>query len=286
MFDPLEDRIRRHGLGRLAAPLTANVQDWVLLRSEPGRDEAIEPSVPKLGGCPDLPPSAEWPRWRGASLSFVAQINTREIPDFADGASLPRDTLLSFFYEPEQSTWGFDPADRGSWRIFATPSTSQLERRSFPADLTKHRKFSSCRLSAKKAVSLPDPMSAAITKIGLTEEEDEAYLALFEDLMPAEDTGFNHQLFGHPRLVQNDMELECQLASNGVYCGDADGGSTSPRAKMLEAGASEWRLLLQVDSDDNAGMMWGDSGRLYFWMRSAAMRSGAFEEAWMILQCY
>jgi len=26
-------------------------------------------------------------------------------------------------------------------------------------------------------------------------------------------------------------------------------------------------LLLQIDSEDDAGMMWGDVGRLYWWMK-------------------
>jgi hypothetical protein len=29
-----------------------------------------------------------------------------------------------------------------------------------------------------------------------------------------------HRLLGHPDPVQGDMQLECQLAANGVYCGD------------------------------------------------------------------
>jgi uncharacterized protein YwqG len=44
-------------------------------------------------------------------------------------------------------------------------------------------------------------------------------------------------------------------------------------------------LLLQVDSDD-VGMMWGDGGRLYFWIREQDARRADFSNVWMILQCY
>jgi uncharacterized protein YwqG len=81
------------------------------------------------------------------------------------------------------------------------------------------------------------------------------------------------------------MALEAQLASNGVYVGVPEGYS-SPKRMALEAGVKDWRLLLQIDSDDDARMMWGDSGRLYFWVREDEARRGDFSGAWMVLQCY
>ncbi|NOT29697.1 MAG: DUF1963 domain-containing protein [Planctomycetes bacterium] len=80
------------------------------------------------------------------------------------------------------------------------------------------------------------------------------------------------------------MELECQLVTNGVYCGDSS-GYQEPRAKELEAGQTEWRLLLQLDSDERAKMMWGDAGRLYFWIRESDLCEHDFDKAWLILQC-
>jgi hypothetical protein len=42
------------------------------------------------------------------------------------------------------------------------------------------------------------------------------------------------------------MQLECQLASNGIYCGDPD-GYKNPRVAELKSGAADWILLLQID---------------------------------------
>lgn len=32
-------------------------------------------------------------------------------------------------------------------------------------------------------------------------------------------------------------------------------------------------------------MMWGDLGRLYFWIRDDDLAARRFEKAWLILQC-
>ena len=94
-----------------------------------------------------------------------------------------------------------------------------------------------------------------------------------------------HQLFGYPVPLQDDsMELGCQLAANGIYVGDPEGYQTA-RARELAAGAADWRLLLQLDSDGAVGMTWGDLGTLYFWVREAEAQTGDFGNVWMILQC-
>ncbi len=81
------------------------------------------------------------------------------------------------------------------------------------------------------------------------------------------------------------MELECQLVTNGLYLGDLSGYG-DPRRKELEPGADDWTLLFQIDSDDNAQMMWGDGGMLYVWIRRQDLAARNFEKNWTILQCF
>jgi uncharacterized protein YwqG len=49
--------------------------------------------------------------------------------------------------------------------------------------------------------------------------------------------------------------------------------------------SKEWRLFFQLDTDDDAGMMWGDVGRLYFWIREDSLRAQKWDDVWLILQC-
>ena len=80
------------------------------------------------------------------------------------------------------------------------------------------------------------------------------------------------------------MQAECQLVSHGVYCGDPS-GYTGSQAEALLPGAADWRLLLQVDSDDAVDIMWGDVGRLYYWIQRDRLAEGAWYQCWLILQC-
>lgn len=80
------------------------------------------------------------------------------------------------------------------------------------------------------------------------------------------------------------MELEAQLVTNGIYCGD-EAGYKDPRVPSLEPGVKDWRLLFQFDTDDDLGVMWGDCGTVYFWVREDDARAGSFANVWLILQC-
>ena len=94
-----------------------------------------------------------------------------------------------------------------------------------------------------------------------------------------------HQLGGYANPQQSaEMYNECQLVSNGLYCGDASGYNDSRAIELLK-NADEWTLLLQIDSDDDTGMMWGDVGMLYFWIKKEDVKSCNFKNTWMILQC-
>jgi len=69
------------------------------------------------------------------------------------------------------------------------------------------------------------------------------------------------------------MEMERQTATTGLR-----------RSANKLGNVTDWRLLLQLDTDDDAGMMWCDVGSLYFWVREQDARAGDFSAAWMILQ--
>ncbi len=272
------EQLGQAGLAGWADQLIALDRPSIRLSAEStDPSDGMAVAISHLGGEPDLPPTVDWPEWNGKPLSFIAQIALSEMPELPE-ARLPPSGLLSFFYEAGQEAWGFDPADRGAWRVLWSPEQG-LEPRSTPAAVPEDGRYQACRLTGIVEINHVPWESPAVDTLGMTREEVFAYADAFE----ADDAPI-HRLLGHPEPIQGDMQLEAQLVSNGLYCGDPS-DFEDPRAVELRDGAVDWRLLLQVDSDDGAGMMWGDAGRLYFWMTEDAIERRDWDSAWMILQC-
>jgi uncharacterized protein YwqG len=99
------------------------------------------------------------------------------------------------------------------------------------------------------------------------------------------------RLLGNSDNIQGPMRAQCALASwaTGHQTGppQASERSAEQMTALAQQAASEWELLLQLDSHENeAGMMWGDMGRLYFWINRADLARRDFSQIWQLLQCY
>jgi len=222
--------------------------------------------VSRLGGRPLLRRGSPWPATAdGVPLTFVAQVDTAEV-----GAGLPPGLLLSFFYEAEgQEAWGFRPDDHPYWRVLATPVAD--------ASPAGEASFRPHRLVPERVTTIPDRWE--------TEVEDLPGADGLYDALGHPGDYPRHRSGGWPDVVQNPMRLECQLASNGIYVGGPE-GYRDPRVPSLSPGAAEWRLLLQLDTDEAAGWTWGDNGTLYYWIRAPDLATAHFDHTWLILQCY
>lgn len=111
-----------------------------------------------------------------------------------------------------------------------------------------------------------------------------AYETLLDEMDPG--NAVCHQLLGHPRALQNLMEPECEHHHRKLY-GDGNGEHAMGKASGDADRSREWRLLLQLGSDEKAlKWMWGDCGSLYFWIREQDLRAKRFDRTWLILQCY
>jgi uncharacterized protein YwqG len=282
----LEDRLRKGGLAKESArKLAALARPAVRFTAEAlpeGSDVALGAS--KLGGRPHVRPGFAWPRKDGRPLAFVGQVNLADVGRYAFCAVLPPHGVLAFFYDDEGGAWGFDPKDRGSWLVHFEADPAGLQPCSPPEAEATATPFPSSVLSPGEVETLPGSESTAFEGLGLEDAEAQRYREILDGMREEETGATAHRLLGHASEVQGGMQLECQLVSNGLYCGDPS-GYNDPRARKLEAGAGRWQLLLQVDTDDGAGMMWGDCGRLYFWITEEALARRAFDETWMILQC-
>ena len=93
-----------------------------------------------------------------------------------------------------------------------------------------------------------------------------------------------NKILGHSDNIQGGMELECELVTNGFYCG-GDEDYSGPEFEKLRQNIGEWTLLLQIGSNDENEMMWCDCGKIYLWIRKNDLREKKFDKSWLVLQC-
>jgi Domain of unknown function (DUF1963) len=239
-----------------------------------------EPSRSHFGGDPKLPKGVQWPRRNGRPLTFLVRLSLDELQLAHRIDWLPEHGALLVFYDTEEQPWGFDPKDRGGCAVLFVPDLSADTVPSPNAGAGEA--LPPCNMGFRRIDTLPSTDREPLWSLKLNLEEMDAYYKLRDAPfagLPA------HQVAGFPSPVQGDeMQLECQLVSNGLYCGD-ERGRRDERAAGLRAGAASWRLLLQLDHDEDLEVMWGDCGMLYFWVEEESARAGSFDNVWVILQC-
>lgn len=262
--EALRRELRRRGLERDEERLAKMAKPCLLLHHRDG--VALAGPTSRLGGAPDLPPDVVWPDWRGVPQAFVAQVRLEELPAGAL-PELPPRGVLSFFYDSEQSAWGIERTDLGCFRVVYTEHAERCVPREFPDDLATAARFLAVPLRAEPALSLPDRWSAHVVELALDDARKEALGELAYDLHYR---GVGHQIGGEPSPIQ-DRNMADSVAAL------VDGAN---------ARGSDWVLLLQLESDDAAGFMWGDAGALYFWIRRADLAERRFDRAWMVFECH
>jgi uncharacterized protein YwqG len=235
-------------------------------------------AIARLGGLPYLPSGVDWPLREGRPLHFLAQINLAGVRRVGGPDWLPDKGVLHVFYDAEHQPWGDTPTDHDGWAVLHTAKMSSAPS---PPPAGLGTPFGERDLSGQGVDSYPTPERLGIGAAVDAESGD----LVFDVLRSGFNNEIEHRIGGFPTPIQNDtMELDCQLASNGVTVGGPD-SYRSKAAKVLAGDASDWRLLLQLESDYEAGMEWGDSGCLYVWIREQDARAGDFSRVWFVLQC-
>jgi uncharacterized protein YwqG len=274
-----ELKFKEAGLEHHWAKFQTLLRDEIIVSYAETNESSIKIGTSKIGGRPDLPVDQSWFQDdNGKSLSFLAQINFKETKPFDKSNQLPYTGIVYFFYSAEQGAWGYDPDDKHKFKVFYFDGeTSRLRRHDFPNDVADQSRFKPCQLEFLSSTTLPGWESDEVKGV-FTEDELDAYIELSEG-------GEITKLLGYSDNIQGPMEEECQLVTNGLFCGDSS-GRNDPRTKELEKDSHQWRLLFQIDSIEKAGMMWGDGGRIYFWIKVDDLIARRFEQSWFALQCY
>jgi uncharacterized protein YwqG len=267
------------GLSRLAPELAALAQPSIRLTTTQTDEAKLAVGASKFGGLPDMPLGTAWPILNGVAMSFAGQIRLEDARPFDARRQLPSAGLLAFFYDARQRTYGDDPKDRGGWWVHLFADTTQLQRTDAPVVLPDDARFKPCALAFSSELTMPLEPHLERADLTLSAGEQQQYEAFLSSFPTAQGSrGIRNRMLGYADTIQDDMRVQAQLLSHGLTDGD------DPKAKALLPGAMDWTLLLQVDSDPNAGMRWASEGRLYFWIERAALAAATFDNVWVVLQ--
>ena len=264
----------------------------IKIQTEPAEEDDFELGESKIGGAAHLPPDFIWPEFWDCPLIFIAQFNLADIKKYDLDKKLPQEGMLYFFYEGGRESFGDDLNKKGSFFVaHYKGDISKLE----VIDMSEYAEFSPCKLNFSSEYVYP--YGEHLFSIGLSEEESDTIFFIegldrtkaFDEIMDEYHDKMvtcadsQHQLLGYANSVQNEVMLECQLVTNGIPCLDEE-IYDSPEAKAFEEGVKDWTLLFQIDSDENADILWGDYGKVYFAIKKDDLAAGNFDNIWGVLQ--
>lgn len=229
------------------------------------------PGFSKLGGRPDLPRDVAWPHATGHPLQFLLQVDLSELPRRKGGPDwLPDVGRLYGFLDPDRD------ADRV--KVLYTidpPAPIAIGEQPVPEKRVSFRRF-------KSAPSM-DWLGAQAFELN-RENPDIDLREQAAGVTQPSFGGVTHRIGGYPDEIQGDcMRVLCERISRGL---PEYGKDDEPVPPEIEAGSKDWRLLLQIDSDDELGWSWCDAGMLYVFVRREDAKRGDFSRVVTLEQFY
>ena len=259
-------------------------------------DGALAVGASKFGGRPDVPNGFIWPVFETKTaeddqvkerpLAFLAQFDCAQLAPLDQESLLPREGVLSFFYELGSQRWGYDPKDAGCARVFWFEGP--LAPSEFPAELDEEFRLPELAAELSGETDAPDFQDACPALEYPWTANDYRFFDQARRELGMDYPATRSHLLGWPDLIQNNMTLECELVSRGYYLGGQwEDIPMEERSALRTPSIGEWRLLFQLDTVAHGDfeLMFGDCGRIYFYIRKEDLAQQRFDRVWLIQQC-
>lgn len=262
-------------LGAYAHKLLAFKRQCLRLHTHPTQIPTI--GATRIGGLPDLPRNFSWPMHNGRPCEFIAQLNFAEIAPHDFTGTLPTSGILFVFYdglEYEDPIGTPDQTGAEVLHFYTGPLHTLQPAQAFPSALEFWQRYNPCSVTYHPDWMLPayfayasvelEKTVFAYTRYSQIPPALERFRKVVGELEPYADSE-KHHMFGYCEpILQDDPLYELP---NGL--GDD---------------AEEWLLLLQISSDQNTGMLWGDTSTLYYMIRKPDLIQHNFDAVICIQQ--
>jgi uncharacterized protein YwqG len=223
----------------------------------------------KFGGLPYLPKNREYPKSsNGQVMSLLAQINFAEVPKLEP---FPEKGILQFYIASDDDLYGMNFEDmtrQENFRILFFPEVAKDEN-----NLLTNFDF----LPTFDYMPVSEPCSLTFAQ-------------QYEPIS-VEDYQFEEKIFGEniPEPKEKRYEIYDKYQALFRPEGHKIGGypyftQFDPRANEKYRN-KEFRLLLQIDTDGPANIMWGDAGVGNFFIREMDLQKGDFTQVMYNWDC-
>lgn len=225
----------------------------------------------KVGGLPDVDPEFRWPIFKDVPLEFIAQINCANL----HSEVLPNTGLLQFFYDNRHC--GGSLKDRGFILVHYIEKLGNISTAQHPSVEKKRcfgllsnkilpRTYRESKISFQKAISLPD-LDELPKQLRELFDDGDVLSDAYCDLKGTLSEQRFIQVVGYPNPVQYD-------------------GIADRISRLFGKGSSEdWEMIFEISDSKCTDMMWGDAGRLHFFVYKEDIKNRNFSDAWMEFQC-
>lgn len=219
------------------------------IRAKTGKECPLKPWQSKIGGLPYMPLNMTWPAAPdGQSLFFLAQINFSEVPALHP---FPAKGILQFFIS-DDDLYGMDFDDGENPDTFRVVYHPEV-------------------ITDEKALN-KKPVLRDYEEDLLPHHPDESYPLVFsteESVAPVADFRF-YQHFGTDffrQFGEKEWDVMAEYERAVRATGHRIGGYAYFTQDDPRRAEDPMLLLLQLDSDEVADLMWGDMGVGHFFIR-------------------
>lgn len=219
----------------------------------------------KLGGDPELPSHMAWPAGPEGPLGFLAQIDLAAARRAGGPDWLPNEGAIHVFCDDR-----FGMRDQIRIIFSAAATGAPVEP---PANQKRGWRHPERRVDFSAHTSLPslDWLGEDVRKIDVSDHD----LEELSDLPGVElGDGPHHRLGGYPIEIQEEqLPVYAECEARGL-----EYRANAPVPPDIARAAADWRLLIQIDSDPELRMNWGDGGQFYVLIREQDARAGDFSQ--------
>jgi uncharacterized protein YwqG len=248
--------------------IEATIRPYIKIVAKP--ENNLGPWQSKFGGIPYLPKSAQYPKnSKGQPLFLLVQINFAEIPKLE---SFPKHGILQF-YIGDDDQYGLQFEDMTNQENFRICYFSEVVKNE--ESLVTDFSF----LPSPRFVPVSNSKSCSLV-FELKQQPISAYDYQFED------TIFNGSFPGHREDLYPTLgSYEKIFRADGHKLGGYPYFTQSDPRGNEKYRSKDFKLLLQVDTDSNADIMWGDAGVANFFMRETDLKECVFSEVMYNWDC-